>query len=109
MHQADPRTDSGGERPDLRPLLAINAALLIVLAAITFGSSAGAQSRGRGDYTMVAGGVNGSESSAVYVVDERNQELIAITFDMNARNLQGIAYRNLAADAAVVARRRTGN
>jgi hypothetical protein len=109
MHPPDSRSTSGGEPRDLRPLLALNAALLVVLAAVTFGSSADAQQRGRGDYTMVAGGVNGSQSSAVYIVDERNQELVAVTFDTSKRTLQGITYRNLAADAGVITRRGTGN
>jgi hypothetical protein len=110
MHVPDSRSPSDGERFDMRPLLALNAALLVVLAAVTFGSSAAdAQARPRGEYTMVAGGVNGSQSSAVYIIDERNQELVAVTFDPSKKALQGITYRNLTEDAAVIARRGVGN
>lgn len=103
-------TTSDRARSPLRALVVLNAGLLVVLTIVSLGAhaEAEAQPRGRGEYTMVAGGVNGSESSAAYIVDERNQELIAITFDMNSRTLHGITYRNLAADAANVARR-TGN
>jgi hypothetical protein len=96
---------SGTRAPDLRALVLLNAALLIVLGAVTFSSSAGAQARGRGDYTMVGGGVNGAEASAVYVADASNQELIALTFNVNTRRLEGIGYRNLALDAARVTQR----
>ncbi len=80
-------------------LLVLNAVLLGLLAAVTFAPDADAQSRGRGDYTMVAGGVNGSLGSAVYIVDVVNQDLIAVTYDPSTRRLEGLGYRNLAADA----------
>ena len=108
MHEAEPRTSPGG-RFDMRPLLVLNALLLLVLAAVTYSSSADAQSRGRGDYTMVGGSVKGIVSNVVYIIDDRNQELVAVTLDPNTKALQGITYRNLAADAAVVTRRGRGN
>ena len=82
----------------LRGLLALNAALLVALGAVTFGPSAGAQARARGDYSMVAGRANGAASGVVYIVDTVNQELIALSFDPNAKRVEGIGYRNLAAD-----------
>jgi hypothetical protein len=83
----------------LKALLLLNAALLVLLGAVTFGSTALAQNRGRGEYTMVAGGVNGANSSAAYIVDVANQEMIALTYDHNTKLLQGVGYRNLNEDA----------
>lgn len=88
----------------MRGLIMLNGALLCVLALITFGGNADAQNRPRGDYNMVAGGVNGSETGAVYIVDGTTQELIAITFEPNSKEIIGIGYRNLAADASAGAR-----
>ena len=84
----------------LRALVLLNAALLVLLGAVTFGSNALAQARGRGEYTMVAGGVNGANSSAAFIVDVANQEMIALTYDHNTKLLQGVGYRNLNRDAA---------
>ena len=94
---------------NLRALVAINAALLMILGAVTFGGSVRAQMRVPGEYTMVAGGVNGAESSAVYIADVVNQEMMAVTFDHQKGTIQGIGYVNLGADAAAVTRRRPGN
>src|SRR5688572_605119 len=88
----------------LRGLLALNGALLVVLAAVTFGASAQGQARNRGEYTMVAGGVNGSDADAIYIVDVANQEMIAMTYNPNSKVLDGIGYRNLAGDAGAVVR-----
>lgn len=96
MHDPPRRTPAS----NLRGLLLLNGLLLAVLLAVTFGDSAEAQSRIRGDYTMVAGGVNGSQSSAVYIVDVANQELMAISYNQNTQALYGVGYRNLAYDAS---------
>ncbi len=93
--------------PNLRALLAINAALLGLLALVSFASTAGAQGRGRGEYMMVGGGANGTNSAVVYIVDAANQELMAATFNVNTRILDGVGYRNLAVDAASVLRAQT--
>ena len=93
--------------PNTRALLALNAALLLLLAAVTFAPAVSAQARGRGEYTMVAGGVNGLQSSALYVVDTVNQELIVLGYDASTKRLDGIGYRNLAADSAEWMRGRT--
>ena len=88
-------------------LLALNGALLALLAAVTFGPSVDAQQgRRRGDYTMVAGGVKGANSSAVYIVDTVNQEMMAVTYNQQSKTLDGVGYRNLAADAGIVLRGR---
>lgn len=91
-------------RSRLRGLVALNLVLLAVLAAVTFGASVHGQNRGRGEYTMVSGGVNGANAAAVYIVDVANQEMIAITYGQTAKQIEGIGYRNLAADAASLTR-----
>lgn len=90
---------------NVRGLLVLNGLLLALLSAVTFGSSAEAQNRIRGEYTMVGGGVNGSNSSAVHIVDVINQELMTVTFDSNVKQLLGIGYRHLGRDAALKTRR----
>ena len=90
----------------LRALLALNAVLLGVLATVTLGPAVSAQARSRGAYAMVAGGANNTQSSVVYVVDVVNQELVAVSYSGTTRSFNGIAYRNLAADAADALRSR---
>ncbi len=92
---------------NVRSLLAINAALLGLLALVSFAPAVGAQGRGRGDYTMVGGGANGTNSAIVYIIDAANQEMLAATFNVNTRRLDGVGYRNLAQDAAQVLRSQT--
>lgn len=90
----------------IRGLIALNAALLIILAVITFSSIATAQGRGRGEYTMVSGGVPGADSAAVYIVDVLNQEMVIMTYNTQTKVLDGVGYRNLAQDAANATRNR---
>lgn len=93
-----------------RGLIVLNAVLLLVLAGVTFGGRAAeAQARVPGQYTMVAGGVAGSQSSAVYIADVRNRLLIGVAFDINARQLAPIGTVNLGRDVATAVNRRPGN
>ena len=87
------------QKSNLRGLLVLNVLLLALLSAVTFGPAADAQSRARGQYTMAAGGVKGANSSAVYIVDVINQELMAVSYNQNTKRLDGLGYRNLAYDA----------
>ncbi len=91
-------------RGHLRGLLAVNGALLVLLGAVTFGSSADAQNRTRGNYTMIGGGAKGSASGVVYIVDTTNQELIGLTFEPSLKELQGVGYRNLGIDKGTLSR-----
>jgi hypothetical protein len=95
----------------LRGIIVLNMGLLILLAIVTFsGTSAKAQGRGRGDYAMVAGGAKGTDSSVVYIVDQANQEMIAVTYNQTNKQLDGLTYRNLANDARTMTRTKaTGN
>ena len=89
-------------------LIGLNAVLLAVLAVVTFGAAVKAQPapRGRGEYTMVAGGGSGTDAAIIWIVDVANQEMIAMTYNHNTTVLDGVGYRNLAADAAAVLRGR---
>ncbi len=93
--------------PNIMALLALNGVLLGLLAVVTLGPTVAAQNRGRGDYMMVAGRANGADSSVVYIVDTANQELIAVTYSQSNKRVDGIGYRNLAADSAGLMRGRT--
>lgn len=98
---------SEARRPSrLRALIILNGVLIAVLAAVTFGSAATAQNRIRGDYVMVGGGVNGADGSVVYILDTINQEMMVVKYDHNKKILGGVAYTNLANDAATVLRGR---
>jgi len=93
-----------------RGLLALNGALLAVLALVTLGghlpASAGVGSnaqpvnRARGEYTMVAGEIKFGDSSGIWVVDSANQEMVAIRWNDGRNSFDGIDYRNLAEDQA---------
>jgi hypothetical protein len=88
----------------LRPLpllIAANVAALALLAVVEFSASAGAQGfRARGTYTAASGRIPGTETHAVYIVDESTQEVIAVQWDPRSRQLQGLGYRSMAADGA---------
>lgn len=99
-----PHTPARGRMPGL---IVLNGVLLVLLALVTFGSSVDAQqARGRGEYTMVAGGGSGTDAAIIWIVDVANQEMIAMTFNHNTKVLDGVGYRNLAADATSVIRGR---
>jgi hypothetical protein len=93
---AGPRRSTVGR---LGGLIALNGVLLVLLGVVTLGRSADAQPMSRGEYTMIAGRAQGAAAGIVYVVDTANLELIALTYDPNSKDLEGIGYRNLAADA----------
>jgi len=94
------KTEDGRSRSRCAGLIALNAVLLGVLAVVSLGPQVGAQAaRSRGDYLMVAGRVNGVDGSAVYVIDSRNQEMMAVSLNNTTKALDGIGYRNLANDS----------
>lgn len=85
----------------MRGALIANGVLLALLAAVSLGPRADAQrsARARGDYTMVSGKIMGGNSNVVYVVDGANQEMVALRWNDSAKTLEGVGYRDLAADA----------
>ena len=94
----------------LTPLIAVNAALLGVLAFIEFGPAAAAQperqvARPRGQYTLVGGQIQTGNSNAVYVIDSVNQEMIVLRWEDGRNILSGIGYRDLQADNTARAKR----
>jgi len=89
-----------------RRLLWINAGVLALLGAC-FAFPAGAQNgqpgqpgqRARGEYTMISGKISVGSSSAVYILDSVNQEMIALRWDNGRRSFTGIGYRSLDLDS----------
>ncbi|MFN0134127.1 MAG: hypothetical protein ACKVW3_16555 [Phycisphaerales bacterium] len=85
-----------------RALVLLNVVLGGLLVAISLAPSAQAQrggGRGRGDYTLASGRIQGGNSNAIYVVDAGNQELVALRWNESTKGLEGIGYRDLRADA----------
>lgn len=83
-------------------LLALNGALLGVLALVTLAPGASAQRearRARGEYTMVAGKVQGLTAAAIYIVDSNNAELLAVRWDQSRKTLAPMGFRDLSMDA----------
>ena len=89
----------------LPALLAVNALLLGVLALVTFGPDAEAQNRRSGEYLLVSGGVKGTTTDAVYIIDVLNDEMLVVQYDPNSTTLTGVGYRDLERDAASVLNR----
>ena len=55
---------------------------------------------------MVTGGANGTDAGVIYIADVANQEVIAMMYNNTNKVLDGVGYRNLAADAANVVKNR---
>ncbi len=107
MHPTTPgpsETDPAVARSPRRNLIALNAALLLTLGAVTLAPHATAQSRGsetarpRGEYTVVGGAVSGANANAIYVLDSANREMVGLLWDESRRQILGLGYRDLALD-----------
>lgn len=96
--------------PRVRSLLVGNGIAAVALAFVLGGLSqrqAAAQpadvvaagDRARGEYTMVSGRFREGGSSAVYIVDSSNQEVVALRWDTGKQQMTGIGYRSIANDA----------
>ena len=83
-------------------LIALNTALLAVLAGVLLVPVSEAQVPSENQYLAVSGIVNGLNSGVVYIVDTRRNggELIASAWSHNANKIQLLGKRSLAADAA---------
>ena len=91
-----------------RLLVAANVVALGALAIVELSSSATAQNgRPRSTYTATAGNIGGTDNQAIYVVDETTQEVVAVQWDTQSRQLKGLGFRNLSSDAADVSRPRS--
>lgn len=94
-------------RGGLGGLLALNGALLLALGFVTFGAPAVAQGyRAKGMYHAVPAKIPGRESAVLFIVDEVNQQMLALGFDPNARTVHVVGGRDLAVDAAQYGRSR---
>ena len=85
-----------------RGLVALNAGLLLALAAISLAPEASAQrgaGRARGEYTMVSGRVVGGNSNSIYVIDSANQEIIGLAWNNTRKTLDGFGFRDINADS----------
>ncbi|MEM9166446.1 MAG: hypothetical protein AAGB48_05420 [Planctomycetota bacterium] len=83
-----------------RPVLLINAALVVVLGVTSLVPAQDGAGRARGDYAMVGGEFQGGGGgNAVYILDASNQELIAVSWDRTRKSLAGIGYRDLNRDS----------
>jgi len=89
-------------------LLAANVAALGALAVVELSAPATAQGvRPRSTYTAVAGSIMGTDNQAIYIVDETTQEVAAVQWDTQTRQLKGLGFRNLSSDSADVSRPRS--
>ncbi len=83
-----------------RLLVTLNAVLLTAVAVVAFAPSAAAQPRPRSQYMMVGGNAQGNSKGVLYITDTTTMEVVAVQWDDNKRELSGIGYRNIGADAA---------
>ncbi|MCA9294796.1 MAG: hypothetical protein KDA20_13390, partial [Phycisphaerales bacterium] len=78
-------------------LIALNASLVGVLLLVSLPAGAEAQqgtasTRGRGNYTMVAGQIQGSSEDAVWIVDAANEEIMAMRWDLSRQDVQFLGF-----------------
>lgn len=87
-------------------LVAANIAALGFLAFVKLSVPAEAQSRVRSTYSAASGRIEGTEVHALYIVDEATQEVVAVQWDPQKKQMRGLGYRNMQTDAADTARPR---
>jgi hypothetical protein len=83
-------------------LIGVNLALLGALIATTVLAQPRSQpgtDRARGNYTVVAGRVQGSTGSVMYIFDAANQEMVAVRWDRNAAKFETIGFRDVIGDS----------
>jgi hypothetical protein len=88
-------------------LVAANVVALGFLAFIELSAAAKAQQRARGTYSAASGRIEGTETHALYIVDESTQELIAVQWDPRAKQIKGLGYRNTVTDSIDISRPRS--
>ena len=87
-------------RSSLAALVSLNGVLLAALAWVEWSPGAQAQSmsRTRASYAMTGGTLMGVPQGIVYIINETDQELIALMWNERTKQFQGLGYRNIAAD-----------
>ena len=82
-------------------LLVVGAILLLGVVVLQPQAEAqNANSRKRGEYTLVSGDQNVGNSNAIFIVDAANQELVVLDWD-NQTGLVGLGYRDLNQDSQI--------
>jgi hypothetical protein len=83
-------------------LVTLNVVLLGILAFGGLGKPAQAQqvARARGRYGMVSGVVQNVYPGVVYIVDESNQDMVAVMWNETTQQFTGFDYRDLKSDSA---------
>lgn len=89
------------KRNTLGGLIALNLALVVILALVTFAPSvqASGAAAAAGDYMIVGGRINGATSNAVYILDQRTGALMCFLYDRSTKKLKGLSVRSVANDA----------
>lgn len=105
-----PRVGSGAIPARYRGLVALNLLAIALLVVVSFAHDASGQparNRVTGEYTMIAGEIQGRSEDAIYIIDARNREMLALIWNRSQRRLEpiGAGYRNLDIDAAGGGRR----
>jgi len=88
-------------------LIALNTALLAVLAAVSLVPVTEAQVPTQNQYLAVSGMVNGLGSGVVYIIDTQLNQgaLVASTWNHNTNRIEILGKRSLSKDAAAAMRR----
>ena len=83
-------------------LVTLNVVLLGILAFGGLGKPALAQQSPRvgGRYGMVSGVVQNIYPGVVYIVDEANQEMVAVIWNETTQQFTGLGYRDFKSDVA---------
>ena len=87
-------------RSSLAALVSLNGLLLGALAWVEWSPRAQAQSasRMRNSYAMTGGTLMGVSPGVLYIINETDQELVALMWNERTKQFQGLGYRNIAAD-----------
>ena len=89
------------KKNSLGVLIALNVVLVLALLLVLTmpGPVAEAQSRGRGDYMMVAGKVTGRNNQAViYIFELKTLRMVPAIFDSRNNRFHGLLPRDVGAD-----------
>ncbi len=83
-------------------LVVLNAVLVVVLATITLVPMATAQApataRSTGRYVLLSGTVQNVYPGVVYIVDDTNQEIVAVQYNETTKSFLGMGFRDIKSD-----------
>ena len=80
-------------------LIALNIALLAVLAAVSLVPTTDAYISSNDTYVAVPGTLNGLQSGVVYIASTSNRAVLATTWDRNKKKIIIMAARSIERDA----------